>query len=169
MQWFLHAATLLWAAILVVQIGAWSSVHSVPLRGTSRSISLPPDTRWRAVHVLVDDCACSRSVAAYLSQRGPQPEWREEVWVLGGRTAPVISHFATRSMEPDSAESAGITGGPRLLVFSPAGSLVWSGGYSPRKAWRAVEPADLYIMRAVSSGQRPEEIPVFGCPRPKSD
>lgn len=158
-------AAFLWAAVLVVQIGSWSATHAVPLRDGELSISLAPDAKWHAVHVLVDNCACSRAVAEHLAHRGPQPGWIEEVWILNAASLIAVPNFPTTSLSPARAHASGLTGGPRLLLFSPAGVLVWSGGYTPRKPRGALELADLSTMRELASGHQPALVPVFGCPR----
>jgi hypothetical protein len=161
----LHLATFLWVAILITQIGTWSAAHAIPLQSAGLSVSLSPSPKWRAVHVLVDDCACSRAVAEHLAHRGPQPGWVEEVWILNSAGHLAVPGLPTTLLTPARAQAAGITGGPRLLLFNPDGTLAWSGGYSPRKPRGTANLADLSVMRAVSIGQLPAPVPVFGCPR----
>jgi hypothetical protein len=164
-NWILRSAAVAWAVVFIFQIGTWSSAHAVPLQGVGISLSLPPAPEWRAVHVLVDGCACSRNVADYLRRRGPVPGWVEEIWVLGGPQPDAIPGFTLHHPDEAAIQTAGIVGGPRLLIFSPSGRLLWNGGYAPRKP-RATSPmADLPVMESVRRGEPGPEIPVFGCPR----
>ena len=162
---WLSIVTVLWSAILVMQTGSWSAAHAVPLQGREIALSLPPSAEWRAVHVLVDGCACSRTVAAYLRRRGARTGWQEQVWTLGASAAEPIPGFRMSHPEERDIRASGLTGGPRLLLFSPAGELVWTGGYGPRKPRSTESLLDIPAMIAVERGQSPKAMPVFGCPR----
>jgi hypothetical protein len=155
-----------WAAVLVVQVGSWSAVHSVPLQGRDIAISLPPAAEWRAVHVLVDGCNCSRTVSSYLIARGPHCGWDEQVWVLGGAPFSAPNGFSQRHLSSSEAAERGLVGGPRLLLFSPSGRLVWSGGYGPARPRSSAQGLDLQIMSAARAGLPMAAVPVFGCARP---
>jgi hypothetical protein len=162
---WLGIVTIGWAAVLVTQIGTWSAAHAVPLQGRNVSVSLAPSTEWRAVHVLVDGCACSRTVAAYLRRRGPRPGWQEHVWILGATPPEAIPGFGMTTPDEHALRDSGLTGGPRLLLFSPAGRLVWTGGYGPGKPRSTESLLDVQAMNAIAAGQTPRAVPVFGCPR----
>lgn len=165
MKILLWAVSCLWAAVLVAQIGTWSTAHAVPLQSRDIAITLPAAPQWRAVHVLVDGCECSRAVAEYLRHRGPQPGWQEEIWILGAASSDPIAGFAITTPSAEAIQAAGLVGGPRLLLFSPTGRLEWTGGYGPRKPREAESMLDLPVMLAASRGETPVTVPVYGCPR----
>ena len=165
MKIVLSLASCLWAVVMLEQIGNWPTVHTVPLQGRDIAVALPASPQWQAIHVLVEGCACSRAVASHLRNRGPQPGWQEMVWMLGAASAEPIPGFTVTVPSSETIQAAGLVGGPRLLLFAPAGNLLWTGGYRPRNSREAAPMVDLSAMLAVSRGERAATVPVYGCPR----
>lgn len=156
----------------MLRVGTWAGVHAAPLSGAGITVTLPAASQWRAVHVLVDGCKCSRDIAVYLAHRGPAPHWQEEIWFLDAAAEPPsVPGFPVRTPDTQTVTASGIVGGPRLLLFSPAGDLVWTGGYRPARRRLIARPGDAAnivdreVMDQATRGLLPAPIPVYGCPR----
>ena len=163
---------LVWALVVSVPITFLTALHALPLPTRPVANSAAPEAstngHWQAVHLLVADCPCSAAVAAYLIKRGAQRDLTEQVWIVGG-TATWAADLvkAGFSVEPHDAEQVaaqlGIQGGPWLRLISPAGALVYSGGYAAQRPRQSEDFNDLTLWQAAVHGQTVPPYPAFGC------
>ncbi len=164
--------------LLVSWFVVWTAVISIPmtLLAAKHWSSLPPaappateaqSAEWRAVHVLVSDCGCSRRLARHLEERGPSGSMKEEVVLIDAD--PVIevplrkAGWRVRVTSPSAAEvELGVEGGPFLLVFRPDGVPVYAGGHGPAPG-KPADWKDLQILSETILGHPVPPLTVFGC------
>ena len=122
---------------------------------------------WRALHILADDCDCSKSVADRLASRGRLPNWREDVIVIGrdpvDDTSLTTTGFTVQHLTADDAARAGFQGAPWLVLRDPAGRVVYSGGYTAARPAPGQPTQETKIMQSVRGGQTVNPLPAFGC------
>jgi hypothetical protein len=130
--------------------------------------------RWLVLHVLDEDCPCSRRVLDHLLA-GPRPSGPAErvVWISGahdpGRTTATTAITAIRArgfdldiVAPDQLEQRyHLEAAPLLVVLDPTDAVRYLGGYTPRK--QADDVRDRAIITAVQRGERVKPLPTFGC------
>lgn len=120
------------------------------------------------VHVLSEECACSRSVARYLLSRGPLADAQEEVVLLGGseETSQAFraAGFAVSTAEAEEfCAQFGSEGVPFFQVVDGGDEAAYSGSYFD-SAFRGNEGfLDLETFRRLRSGGFVVGRPVYGC------
>jgi hypothetical protein len=159
------AIFVVWLCAVLILGAALTALHSAalpaPVLGQGEGGS------WRALHVLADDCECSRSVAAELADRGTRRGWREEVVVIG--EAPVADDalknagFGVRHLSAEQAAREGFQGAPWLVLRDDTGRVVYSGGYAAVRPSPGRKLEDGAIMAALRSGRSVDPLPAFGC------
>jgi hypothetical protein len=166
-----------WAALVVVPGAYLMAGHLLtlpvpddgdPLVAAAVDATRAPDERgrWLAVHVMCTDCGCSQLLMTHLVTRRALPDVRERIVLVGHDEA-----FAKRArnagfgFEEVTAEELALRyraeSAPMLLVASPAGKLLYAGGYADRK--RGPDAKDVDVIRGLLGGERVEKLPLFGC------
>ena len=120
------------------------------------------------IHVLVAECPCSAYTAQALIRRGPLADCRETVWVVGGQS-PWESELTRAGFKLQEkaaeqlAKDTGIAGGPWLLILSPAGEIVYSGGYADQRPRPGIQLQDVALLAAVRRAEKVSDLPAYGC------
>lgn len=172
-RWLQRAVLVVWAGAISVVCGLLLVRHLVPLPTPSRlgpgfvALRAPQPGALVVFHVLLAECRCSAQVAERLVAR-PRPAKVEEHLVLVddgagtlerrfAGTSFIIHHASSR----DLASRFDVSGVPLLLVVGGDGEIRYSGGYTERK--QAVISRDVEIIDAVTRGETPDPLPLFGC------
>ncbi|MBK1878289.1 hypothetical protein [Pelagicoccus mobilis] len=160
----------LWVVSISVPLGLFSASHMAVLPVAEESVIESSENweGWRLVHVLAEDCPCSKSVIEYLVQRNAQQTLVEEVVLLDGSDALVdrlrMSGFSVTVLEAeDLCESLGSEGVPFFQVIEGGRSPRYSGAYFD-SAHRATNGfLDLKTYSRIKDGGFVLNRPVFGC------
>ncbi|EDY84835.1 hypothetical protein VDG1235_4468 [Verrucomicrobiia bacterium DG1235] len=163
---------LVWAGAITIPLGLFSAAHMAVLPVAKDAIATSDAAakgEWAIVHVLSEDCACSRGVLEYLLERGRTEGVSEEVVVLDG-DAKVLerlraSGFVAVSVDAESFcssyESEGV---PFFQVRDVSTEAVYSGAYFD-SAYRGNSGfLDLSTTKRLQSGGFVHDRPVYGCP-----
>lgn len=150
-------------------LGAWAvAQHILPLPA-ARPDGQAAGPGLLAWYVLGPDCGCSATVADDLVRRGPQPGWREKVWlvgdepVLGPRLRAAGFDVAVIAAE-ELARTHRIQGAPWLALFGSDGQPAYSGGYAQvRPGSAGFVDSSAVLMAAVARGESPASLPAYGC------
>jgi len=182
-QFLLIPALGLWFAASAVPLAYFSAAHGRALHLASRDRAVavkPAESRWRMVHLLVEGCGCSASIARHLCERLPSRDADEVVYVVGG------SHhfdwvknlqrlgFDVRVKNADEVRIAlGTDSGPQLLIEDSTGAIRYRGGYQSTRPGtqlnhhaqgdEADSPQELEILSALRQGRDVKAYPAFGC------
>jgi hypothetical protein len=161
-SWFV-----VWTAGISIPMTLLAAKHWSPLPPAAPHSAAIQSPEWRAIHVLVSECGCSRRLARHLLQRGPSASAREEIVLI--EPDPAIeaplrkAGWKVRVTTPAAAETElGVEGGPFLLVFRPDGVPAYAGGHGPGPG-RPDDWKDLRILSDTSQGQPVPPLAVFGC------
>jgi hypothetical protein len=180
------ALVLVWALVALMPLSLMMVSHMVPLPAPERPDSTAnlqsatfsalaatnqqasPGHGWKMIHVLVAGCPCSSFTAQSLAARKPSTECQETVFILGDRPdwqqTLLQSGFDVQPKDVDQlVKDTGIQGGPWLLLISPEGKIVYSGGYAAQRPRPGIILQDMNILHAALAGQRPPPYPAFGC------
>lgn len=119
-----------------------------------------------ALHILYGDCGCSRRVLHHLRERGPSALAEETVVLVDPREGDVGAlrgaGFPVEVVDASDLQRVfDVAAAPLLVVSDAAGALAYVGGYTDRK--RGPDIADVRILAAVSQGEDPRALPLFGC------
>lgn len=159
-----------WAVSISVPLGLFSASHmaALPVAEEVAVDSGEVAGEWRIVHVLAEECACSRSVIEYLLDRGSAGEMQEDVVLLDG-SRELVSRlrsggFRVTTVEAeDFCESLGSEGVPFFQVVEGGESPRYSGAYFD-SAFRATSGfLDLKTYSLIKDGGFVLSRPVFGC------
>lgn len=176
----------IWALFIVVFMSLLMGGHTVPLPAagnqptlvnfksatfSDQNAALAPaatNAGWKIIHVLVAGCSCSSYTAASLAARKPIVAEPEFVFVLGGAAPWEFSlrqsGFIVEEKDAEQlAKDTGIQGGPWLLLISPAGKIVYSGGYAAERPRPGVALNDLAVITAAFHGEPMPAYPAYGC------
>ncbi len=174
-----HLALALWALGCVV-VGAYMlAAHLLTLpapapadpafRAAIASQRRPDQRGWFVLHVLYQDCKCSRRVLDHLLAT-PRPAAVTERVVLitrDGRADPALVAAIAARFDVDVATPAAVVAryrvevAPLLVVIDPAEAVRYVGGYTARK--QAAEDRAEAVIAAVRRGEAVAPLPVFGC------
>jgi hypothetical protein len=160
-----------WAIVLLVAVSTLMGAHwiTLPRPGEDAAASLGT-LRARpgllAVHVLYSECDCSNRVLDHLLERGPLAGVDEVILFVGpsGRMAERARARGWRVERVSRRELEArfhIVSAPLLAVLDANGRARHFGGYTHRK--RGPEIRDVAILTALSAGDRPDELPLYGC------
>lgn len=126
--------------------------------------------RWLVLHVLSEDCTCSRRVLDHLLA-GTRPAGVVERIVLVSEHASAAAEwgpairdhgFDLEVVAPDDLVARyRIESAPLLVIVDPRDEVRYMGGYTPRK--HAADVRDLALIGAVRRGETVEPLPSFGC------
>jgi hypothetical protein len=121
---------------------------------------------WLVVHVMYADCGCSQRLLTQLIARHALPDVRERVVLVGHDEAMAArlrdAGFAFEEVTASElAERYRAESAPMLMVASPAGALVYAGGYADRK--RGPDTKDVDVVRRLQRGERVQRLPLYGC------
>jgi len=124
--------------------------------------------RWMVLHVLDEDCRCSRRVLDHLLS-GPRPvDVVERVVLISHAMEPGLdARVRARGFELDVvtpeqlAARYHLEAAPLLIVVDPSDVVRYLGGYTPRK--QADDVRDLAIIAALRHGDEVTALPTFGC------
>jgi hypothetical protein len=126
--------------------------------------------RWLALHIVFDDCGCSRRVLDHLLVRPRPPGVVERVVLVTERPASTAGAavairargFDLDVVTPDQLVARyHIEAAPLLVVADPRDTIRYIGGYTSRKQGAAIR--DLAVIAAVQHGEPVEPLPTFGC------
>lgn len=161
----------LWVAVISIPLGLFSASHQAVLPvaveslvgGTGDAIE-----GWSVVHVLAEDCPCSRSVMDYLLERGRSKEFSEEVILVDGseERANLLREvgFVVSSVESGQlCEDFGSEGVPFFQVVEGSSKPAYSGAYFG-SAFRGTNGfLDLSTASRLKGGGFVFNRPVYGC------
>ncbi|MGC4071379.1 MAG: hypothetical protein QM760_02430 [Nibricoccus sp.] len=158
----------IWFAVVSGFSALLVALHAVPLPA-SDAAPVVKDGNWRATHALGADCGCSSAVADALLARSPRNGWKESVILVGHQPSLAqqltAAGFAVEQLSAeDFTRRTGLHGVPWLVVHTPDGETVYSGGYAPsRPGIDARTLFDTSIMDRVCRGETVAAYPSFGC------
>lgn len=180
-QALIYSGLLVWGAVCVM-IGAYLLASHLltlpaprptdPVLHQAIAAHRRPDQRdrWLVLHVVFDECTCSRRVLEHLLA-DPRPPGIVERIVL------VTEHRAARAAWIDEIPAHGfdldvvtpdrlvadyhVEAAPLLVVVDPHDTVRYVGGYTPRK--QAADVRDVAVIAAVQRGDTVEPLPTFGC------
>lgn len=161
----------LWACLVTVPISYLMAGHLVGLPVTNQAIALTASTNstdWRILHILSEDCGCSRNVLNYLLERGKELQTEESVILVNGsnatRSALEQRGFHVILSNPtELAAQYGSEGVPFFQVTSPDNTLWYSGAYQDMRSRSSSRFLDLQLLAESQSGIRSNDLPVIGC------
>lgn len=163
-----------WATAVLVAIATLMGPHWITLPRPDEGddvlsaglASLRAREGLLAVHVLYSECGCSDRVFDHLLERGPMANVDEVVLLVGPRGGMAqraraggwrVEHVGRRELETRFH----IVSAPMLAVLDGANHVRHLGGYTRVK--RGPEILDVAILTALRGGDRPEELPLYGC------
>ncbi|MDQ8187012.1 hypothetical protein [Pelagicoccus sp. SDUM812002] len=168
---FMAGGFALWAVSISIPLGLFSAAHQAVLPVTQESlregISASQDG-WALVHVLAEDCACSRSVLEYLLERGSSSDYAEEVILVDGSeylaNRLTTAGFTVSKVEAEQlCSDFGSEGVPFFQVVEGGKEPAYSGAYF-NSAFRGTNGfLDLSTAERLSSGGFVLSRPVYGC------
>ncbi|MFZ2650184.1 MAG: hypothetical protein WA210_08760 [Burkholderiaceae bacterium] len=163
-----------WAIVCLIGLGSLSLGHMAAMPKpddeawlTRALLALRRDpSRAMLVHVIYENCSCTRRLFAHLLARGPFPLTQEIVLFVGGdgggrQSAESAGFEFTNVSSAEFTARYGLESAPVLAAFDAAGTLRYLGGYYSHPA--AIAPLDESIHRQLGKGAAPQALPVFGC------
>jgi len=162
------AFTVAWIFSGSVPIGLLMAKHLVPIPPGAAMPATDTKGHWTVVHFLVQVCACSDMLSKRLLTE-EVAEGIEQRLILIGEVDGDLGGWTKSGFELEVVSAAqareiyGIRGGPRLVIFDPAGQVAYSGGYNMRLP--AVEREFLHpeIIEMTMKGELEKAYPVYGC------
>ncbi len=162
----------LWTTAVVFLGAGLMSLHQPfrsPGSGVLRLAGDRGNGQWRTLHVLSGSCGCSQRVLRHLLSQARIAGVEEEILMIDDRAAylpgsaellerlqrsglPVL-HIPVEQVPGE----IGLQGVPLLVVASPDGRVVYTGGYGPGGDQA---PA---LLRQARSGEAPSPLPLVGC------
>lgn len=161
----------LWAVSITIPLGLFSAAHMAVLPVAKESVSGQAEmsgSGWGIVHVLSEDCSCSRSVLEYLLERKSKVQMAEEVVLLDASDGSLdllrAAGFLVSTAESENFCSAyGSEGVPFFQVLTPEDETAYSGAYFD-SAYRGTSGfLDLETLDRLKAGGLVFDRPVFGC------
>ena len=163
----------IWLVLVSVALASLMAGHTVAfLPPSPRQLAQLPGAQgaraWRLVHIFAPDCLCSRTVSDRLLERGTLPG-SEELVILAGPDATLAARLRERGFHVQDLRTAelkekyGIEGVPWLVIFSPAGEALYSGGYNDHPISKHTRIRDLELFAQAKNGQAPAPLPAYGC------
>lgn len=153
-----------WFPLMTAVLGLTMARHLVALPGALDPWKLEravPEER-AVVHVIPADCSCTDTLLASVLAEAPDdhqvvlvgrsPRWEARIRERGLRLHRVTPEQLVRSY--------GLVSGPVLVVKD--GDLRYVGGYFDRPSAQVSRHAR--VLRQVEAGERPDPLPIFGCP-----
>lgn len=168
---WLGAVFVFWVVSISIPLGLFSASHQAVLPVAQESVAITPNagpSNWHIVHVLAEECPCSRSVVEYLLERGSKGEMVEEVVLLGGSDSSLeklrAAGFEVRAVDSeDFCQSVGSEGVPFFQVVRGNAAPAYSGAYFD-SAFRATSGfLDLKTFSRIEAGGFVVNRPVYGC------
>ena len=126
--------------------------------------------RWIALHVLYEDCGCSRRVLDHLRDGGRPTDVVERIVYITEHpdtAGATLAEFAARGFELDVVSPEQLVArydleaAPLLVVVDPHDQIRYLGGYTPRKQTAGIH--DTGLIEATRLGLPLVPLPVFGC------
>lgn len=118
-----------WLVSTTLPLTWMAAKHTGVLRSPDVEQRLAATGQWRTIHVLLADCGCSRRVADAL-RAVSLVETADEIWWIGETSPDQVFPFPVRRFDGQRLrQTAGLTGGPALLIVDPAGLIRYGGGY----------------------------------------
>ena len=185
---------LIWGMCLTLVVASLMVSHWVQLPAPSVGISLqveadavacgyevPPLSQQNeptavvpqltTLHVMYDNCPCSRRVLDHLLDRTAIQQANEQILLvvedlaterLTLRERSITSGFGFEQLTAEELfDRLGVEAAPLLLIVDARGVVQYTGGYTSRK--QGLDYQDEAIIRAVLSGHQPDLLPVLGC------
>ncbi|MDQ8182689.1 hypothetical protein QEH57_18610 [Pelagicoccus sp. SDUM812005] len=161
----------LWAASISIPLGLFSAAHQavLPVAQQSLRAASAVGDDWSLVHVVAEDCACSRSVMDYLVERGVSSDYSEEVILVGGgetfASRLEAAGFSVSEVEAEQLCSvSGAEGVPFFQVARGAEEPSYSGAYFASAFRGGNGFLDLSTADRLAAGGLVLSRPVYGCP-----
>jgi hypothetical protein len=147
----------LWAVSISLPLTWMAAKHTGVLRSPGVERQFAATGSWRTIHVLMAGCGCSGRVADALRAARPAASG-EEIWWVGEAAPEQALPVPVRRMDgPELLRTAGLTGGPALLIADPAGRIRYGGGYPEADA------AGRNLAMAVRRGHAVPHRKIRGC------
>ncbi len=166
-------ALIIWIPLIsiVISIQMINHIVSIPLPEDYRKIQaqmprLRQSERWLMVHVIDENCSCTKALTKSLIDRQAQIDVEE--WVLYVGRDPMIKaqfegagYLFDAETRPSLDDRYGIEAAPMLFILSPNDALQYGGGYFERPSvFRAMDQA---LLRQIRAGNTVEALPLYGC------
>ena len=161
-----------WAGVVTVPMSYLMGSHLavLPIASEAIDIHAPEESSksWKVLHVLSEECACSRDVIDYLLSRGPVSDTSETVLLLDGseRTRLALGEAGFQTTLFDAERLCGLYGSegvPYFQITSPSKELIYSGGYLENQYSARKSYSDISILSKAQSGLQTKAHPVVGC------
>ena len=147
-----------------------SHLAVLPVASEAIAISAPEEASksWKVLHVLSEECGCSRDVIEYLLSRGPVSGTSETILLLDGseRTRLALGEAGFQTTQFDAERLCGLYGSegvPYFQIVSPSKELIYSGGYLENQYSARKSYSDISILSKARSGLKTAAQPVVGC------
>ncbi|MBD5778922.1 hypothetical protein IEN85_05415 [Pelagicoccus sp. NFK12] len=170
-RWGLLVGFVLWTGAISVPLGLFSAAHRavLPVAKESLQVSSSGEEQWTIVHVLAEDCACSRSVIDYLVDRGPSEAFAEEVTLVGGGSEAAErlrrQGYLVATVEGEQlCADFGSEGVPFFQVVKGGSEPSYSGAYFDGAFRGDAGFQDLRTASRLAAGGFVLSRPVYGCP-----
>lgn len=155
---------------LVVFLSFLSAWHKTDFSTPQTNVNKQYETlsQWRLIHLLGGECKCSEYITDYLVSRKPQANVLEKIVIFDDLKmfAPRLKRAGYEVEVQDYSqmkiEDAPV-GIPLLLVVSPAGRVVYEGGYSDQMINPTTEFQDLNKLKDATNNREVASLPAYGC------
>ncbi len=125
----------------------------------------PAPESWTALHILYDNCACSRRVLKHVIASSPIKNVQERVVLVSDsphEPSPARDALDVEYVTPGELQAKfGVESAPLLVVLDDNQRVRYTGGYTSRK--QGPEIMDREIITRLISGNDVTELPLFGC------
>jgi len=164
-----------WICAITLPLAWLCASHDLPFQANHLPEPLLPKRddpavagKWQLIHFVATDCPCSRSVIKHLVHRGAIKGVFEEVILVGTDEALQTElqgrGFTVRAVsEQEIVKMPGLHGVPGLFVRSPAGEVVYSGGYVPSGVVFLADNLESALLAQLQAGEKVAAYPVTGC------
>lgn len=179
---------LVWIALLATGFFVLAREEFTPVAGVTASATFPSHSALALapdVPTLIlfahPRCPCTRAsvhelaglmaslprrvavTVVFTLPKGVAPRWEQgELWQEAA-TIPGI-HVVT-DRDGEEAGRFGVKGSGHVLLYRPAGQLVFSGGITPSRGHEGDNPGRSAVISLVLQGRSPvNRTPVYGCP-----
>ena len=161
-----------WAGVVTIPMSYLMGSHMAVLPIASEAIDIHASDNasnsWNVLHVLSEECGCSRDVIDYLLSRGPVSDVSETVLLLDGseQTLLALGKAGFQTTRFDAERLCGLYGSegvPYFQITSPSKELIYSGGYLENQYSARKTYSDTTILSKAQSGLKTKAQPVVGC------
>ena len=139
------------------------------LSAALKDISLPPlspEQSHYQLHLIYEDCSCTKGLLRHLWKRQSHPEVFEKL-IFMGRATEVEKQSLQAGYEVEVIgknellETFGIRGAPILVIMNGEREILYMGGYFQYPS--ATISKDVELLELAQQGLNPDPLPLYGC------